>query len=84
MTTKELIKSEIDSISDEDLDELYKLVKEFARSKMGNGTAILLNVPRTSAARRGCHAFAGHWQNRRTGLIAAKACGICKFCMLSQ
>ena len=36
MVTKELIHSEIDSISDEYLDELYNLIKGFAES-MKNG-----------------------------------------------
>jgi hypothetical protein len=43
MTTKELIKSEIDNISDEDLDELYRLVKKFARSKMRNANSSLMS-----------------------------------------
>lgn len=33
MTTKELIQAEIDCISEEDLDELYSLVKGFTHSK---------------------------------------------------
>lgn len=33
MTTKELIKAEIDQVSEADLDELYKLVKHFTQSK---------------------------------------------------
>jgi hypothetical protein len=33
MTTKELIQAELDRVSEEDLDELYKLVKNFAESK---------------------------------------------------
>ncbi len=33
MTTKELIQVEIDRISEQDLDELYKLVKDFTQSK---------------------------------------------------
>jgi hypothetical protein len=33
MTTKELIQAEIDRISDEDLDELYSLVKDFTQLK---------------------------------------------------
>ncbi len=32
MTTKELIKAEIDSVPEEDLDEVYKLIKTFSRS----------------------------------------------------
>ena len=33
MRTKELIQAEIDRISEEDLDELYSLVKDFTQSK---------------------------------------------------
>ena len=33
MTTKELIQAEIDRVSDEDIDELYSLVKDFTQSK---------------------------------------------------
>lgn len=33
MTTKELIKAEIDNLSEEDLDELYALIKSFARTR---------------------------------------------------
>lgn len=33
MTTKELIKAEIDSLNQEELDELYTLIKKFARSR---------------------------------------------------
>jgi len=33
MTTKELIHAEIDRINEQDLDELYKLVKGFTQSK---------------------------------------------------
>ncbi len=33
MTTKELIQAEIDTLSDESLDELYTLVKQFAQAK---------------------------------------------------
>ncbi|MFL6216565.1 MAG: hypothetical protein ACJ74J_21960 [Blastocatellia bacterium] len=53
MTTKELIQSEIDRISDEDLDELYSLVKDFTQSKqqgrkqslMSKLRAIQINAP---------------------------------------
>jgi len=53
MTTKELIQSEIDRISDEDLDELYSLVKDFTQSKqqgrkqslMSRLRAIQINAP---------------------------------------
>ena len=33
MKTKELIQAEIDSIGEEHLDELYRLIKQFAQSK---------------------------------------------------
>jgi hypothetical protein len=33
MVTKELIKTEIDSMSSQDLEELYTLIRRFARSK---------------------------------------------------
>jgi acyl-CoA-binding protein len=33
MKTKELIQAEIDSVSEEHLDELYRLIKQFAQSK---------------------------------------------------
>ena len=33
MSTKELIHAEIDSVSEEYLDELYRLIKHFAQSK---------------------------------------------------
>jgi hypothetical protein len=33
MTTKELIQAEIDRISEEDLDELYSVVRDFTQSK---------------------------------------------------
>ena len=36
MTTKELIQSEIDRVSEDHLDELYKLVKDFAQSRQQN------------------------------------------------
>src|SRR5205823_10903340 len=32
----------------------------------------------------GCHAFAALLQDRRPVLTTAKACRLCKFCMLSQ
>jgi hypothetical protein len=42
MTTKELIKAEIDRLSDEDLDELYRLIKDFTKSRpQNNGESIL-------------------------------------------
>ena len=33
MTTKELIEAEIERMSEEELDELYKLIKDFAQSR---------------------------------------------------
>ena len=33
MTTKELIKAEIDNLSEEDLEELHELIRNFARTK---------------------------------------------------
>lgn len=33
MTTKELIQAEIDNLSEEELEEVYRLVKEFTQSK---------------------------------------------------
>lgn len=34
MTTKELIKAEVDRVSEEDLEELYSLVKSFTEAKV--------------------------------------------------
>ena len=42
MTTKELIQAEIDRLSDEELDELYDLIKRFANSKRDNGAPTLM------------------------------------------
>lgn len=42
MTTKELIQAEIDRLSDEELDELYDLIKRFAISKRENGVPTLM------------------------------------------
>lgn len=42
MTTKALIQAEIDRLSDEELDELYDLIKRFANSKRENGTPTLM------------------------------------------
>ena len=39
MTTKELIKSEIDVIDDKYLDELYKIIKQFIETKAGSEKA---------------------------------------------
>jgi hypothetical protein len=42
MTTKELIKAEIDRLPEEDLDEVYRLIKDFTKSKpQNNGDGIL-------------------------------------------
>jgi hypothetical protein len=37
MTTKELIKAEIDSVPEENLDELYELIKNFTQPKSQSG-----------------------------------------------
>ncbi len=42
MITKELIKAEIDNLSEEDLDELYNFVQTLARSKTRTGKRGLL------------------------------------------
>jgi hypothetical protein len=45
MTTKELIKAEIDSLPEEALDELYHLIKDFARSRpQPDGRSILVKL----------------------------------------
>jgi hypothetical protein len=36
MTTKELIEAEIDRMSEEELDELYRFIKDFAHSRRSN------------------------------------------------
>jgi len=42
MTTKERIQAEIEHVSDEkDLDELYKLVKDFAKSRRNPGQSLM-------------------------------------------
>ena len=43
MTTKELIQAEIDRINEEDLDELYSLVKDFTQSKQQSGKQSLMS-----------------------------------------
>lgn len=53
MTTKELIRAEIDQLREEDLDELYNLVKNFIHSKgqspkqslMAKLSSIRINAP---------------------------------------
>ncbi len=42
MTTKELIKAEIDNLNEEDLDELYNFVQTLAQSKTRTGKQGLL------------------------------------------
>ena len=42
MTTKELIKAEIDNLSDEHVDELYKMIKSFPQSKTSTSSPGLL------------------------------------------
>ena len=45
MTTKQLIQAEIDALGEEDLGELYEVVKRFAASKSeGNGSGILAKL----------------------------------------
>ena len=39
MTTRERVKQRIDSISDEHIDELDRLIEDFAQSKSHNGSA---------------------------------------------
>jgi hypothetical protein len=41
MTTKELIHAEIDRINEQDLDELYKLVKGFTQSKASQKQSLM-------------------------------------------
>ena len=47
MTTKELIQAEIDRINEEDLDELYSLVKDFTQSKQPSRKQSLMAKLRT-------------------------------------
>lgn len=42
MTTKELIKVEIDNLSDEHVDELYKIIKNFPQPKTSTSSPGLL------------------------------------------
>jgi hypothetical protein len=41
MTTKQLIQAEIENLSDESLDELYKVVKEFVQTSTHQKPSIL-------------------------------------------
>ena len=58
MNTKELIHSEIDSINDEDLDDLYSVIKNFIASRkndkkqsfMSKLKSIKINAPKDFAA----------------------------------
>lgn len=43
MTKKELIKAEIDNIDEEDLDEVYLLIKKFASSKQSGKKQSLMS-----------------------------------------
>ena len=43
MTTKELIQSEIERVREQDLDELYKLVRAFTQSKQQDQNQSLLS-----------------------------------------
>ena len=47
MTTKELIQAEIDQVSEGDLDELYKLVKDFTQSKQQSPKQSLMSKLRS-------------------------------------
>ena len=47
MTTKELIHAEIDRIDEQDLDELYKLVKEFTQAKQQSQKQSLMSKLRS-------------------------------------
>ena len=42
MTSKEMIKKEIDNVSEERLDDLHQLVKEFSKSKNSGGKGNLM------------------------------------------
>ena len=47
MTTKELIKAEIDRLSEEDLERLYTIIRDFTRSKsQARGESILEKLQR--------------------------------------
>lgn len=43
MTKKELIKAEIDNLDEEDLDEVYLLIKKFANSKQSGKKQSLMS-----------------------------------------
>ena len=43
MTTKELIKAEIDTVPEEKLDELYELIKSFVQSRTGPNKPTLMD-----------------------------------------
>ena len=47
MSTKELIKAELDRVNEEDLDELYRLVKGFAESKKLSSNQSLMSKLRS-------------------------------------
>jgi hypothetical protein len=47
MTTKELIQAELDRVNEEDLDELYKLVKDFTKSKKPGSNQSLMSKLRS-------------------------------------
>jgi len=47
MTTKELINAEIDNLSEEDLEEVYRLIKDFTNARpRDNGQSILAKLQR--------------------------------------
>lgn len=41
MTTKELIQAEIEHLNEQELDELYKLVKDFSQSKQSGKQSLM-------------------------------------------
>ena len=43
MTTKEAIKAEIDKMGEEALDELYELIRDFARSRVSSEKPTLMD-----------------------------------------
>lgn len=48
MTTKELIKAEIDTVPEEDLDELYNLVRNFMLSRAGSAEQSIMDKLQSS------------------------------------
>jgi len=46
MTTRALIEAEIDRLDEQDLDELYELIRDFSKSKLRDGEGILERLSR--------------------------------------